>query len=536
MPDSLPGMRWDVDVDPAPPAPSDRQLVVIMTPEAAASLDADATGANVPELSAVLAENQLQLEPLFSGLAARADLSAAAADQDAPDLSVFYQVQVGQDRLDEVAAQLRQLPQVDAAYVKPGAEPASLDVSRDVFELPASSDFGGRQGYLNAPPEGVGTAWSRAQAGGDGSGVRIIDVEGAWNFAHEDLAQNVDGVLVGAATNDLGWRNHGTAVIGEIGADDNGFGVVGIAPAAVVGGASIFPGTGSANAIRQAADLLGAGDIMLIELHQPGPRFQFQSRPDQAGYIAMEWWPDDLAALQYARARGIVVVEAAGNGAENLDDPLYDSPAPGFPATWRNPFNTANANSGAVMVGAGAPPPGTHGRDHGPDRSRLNFSNHGLRLDAQGWGREVTTTGGRSSQPGDLQGGAENVWYTDTFSGTSSASPIVVGALAAVQGILRARGLPSMTPARAVEVLRATGSAQQDAPGRPASQRIGNRPDIEAAVAYLSPAVPLVVPNFGYTAGGWRVDKHPRFLADTTGDGRADIIGFGEAGVYLSVS
>jgi len=257
-----------------------------------------------------------------------------------------------------------------------------------------------------------------------------------------------------------------------------------------------------ATACVVAADLLGAGDIMLIELHQPGPRFQFQSRPDQAGYIAMEWWPDDLAALQYARARGIVVVEAAGNGAENLDDPLYDSPAPGFPATWRNPFNTANANSGAVMVGAGAPPPGTHGRDHGPDRSRLNFSNHGLRLDAQGWGREVTTTGGRSSQPGDLQGGAENVWYTDTFSGTSSASPIVVGALAAVQGILRARGLPSMTPARAVEVLRATGSAQQDAPGRPASQRIGNRPDIEAAVAYLSPAVPLVVPNFGYIASG----------------------------------
>jgi M6 family metalloprotease-like protein len=42
----------------------------------------------------------------------------------------------------------------------------------------------------------------------------------------------------------------------------------------------------------------------------------------------------------------------------------------------------------------------------------------------------------------------------------------------------------------------------------------------------------LVVNNFGYTAGGWRVDRHPRFLADTTGDGRADIIGFGSAGAY----
>ena len=44
----------------------------------------------------------------------------------------------------------------------------------------------------------------------------------------------------------------------------------------------------------------------------------------------------------------------------------------------------------------------------------------------------------------------------------------------------------------------------------------------------------LVVNNFGYNAGGWRVDRHPRFLADTTGDGRADIVGFGNAGVYVS--
>ncbi|HJQ56482.1 MAG TPA: M6 family metalloprotease domain-containing protein [Vineibacter sp.] len=44
----------------------------------------------------------------------------------------------------------------------------------------------------------------------------------------------------------------------------------------------------------------------------------------------------------------------------------------------------------------------------------------------------------------------------------------------------------------------------------------------------------LVVANFGYNAGGWRVDRHPRFMADTTGDGRADIVGFGDAGVYVS--
>ncbi|WP_127502560.1 FG-GAP-like repeat-containing protein [Actinoplanes solisilvae] len=44
----------------------------------------------------------------------------------------------------------------------------------------------------------------------------------------------------------------------------------------------------------------------------------------------------------------------------------------------------------------------------------------------------------------------------------------------------------------------------------------------------------LVIANFGYAAGGWRVERHPRFLADVTGDRRADIVGFGDDGVWIS--
>jgi hypothetical protein len=154
-------------------------------------------------------------------------------------------------------------------------------------------------------------------------------------------------------------------------------------------------------------------------------------------------------------------------------------PEAGFPSTWTNPFNRANRDSGAIVVGAGAPPPGTHDRDHGPDRSRLDFSNWGAVVDAQGWGREVTTCG-----YGDLQGGTnEDEWYTDQFSGTSSASPIVVGALGCVQGIVRAQGKSPLTPSEARNLLRATGSPQQDAPGRPSTQRIGNRPDLRQMIA-----------------------------------------------------
>ena len=131
-------------------------------------------------------------------------------------------------------------------------------------------------------------------------------------------------------------------------------------------------------------------------------------------------------------------------------------------------------------MGAGAPPPGTHGQNWGVDRSRLDFSNYGARVDCQGWGREVTTTG-----YGDLQGGVENLYYTDRFSGTSSASPIVVGAVGCMQGALRAANRPLLTPATARNILRTTGSPQQDEPGRPATQRIGNRPNLRQAFGQL---------------------------------------------------
>jgi hypothetical protein len=412
-----------------------------------------------------------------------------------PDLSVYYRVDAPDDRLDDLATQIARCGTVDAAYVKPpaypsqhamatgmaeaGAEMINIMQSLEIEAPPVSADFSLRQGYLGPAPGGIDAQYAATLPGGQGFGVGIIDVEGAWRFTHEDLHQNQGGVAGGTPTPDLGWRNHGTAVIGVFGGDRNTYGVTGICPDAHVRGVSIFGATGSAGAIRQAAQLCNKGDIILIELHRAGPRFNFTAPQGQRGFIAIEWWPDDFDAVRYAVTRGVIVVSAAGNGSESLDDPLYNTRPAGFPATWRNPFNRNLADSGSILAGAGAPPPGTHGRNHGPDRSRLDFSNFGSSVDAQGWGREVTTCG-----YGDLQGGAnEDLWYTDQFSGTSSASPIVVGALACVQGVLRARQRPLMSPTRARDLLRSTGSLQTDAPGRPRTQRIGNRPDLRQLVA-----------------------------------------------------
>jgi hypothetical protein len=56
--------------------------------------------------------------------------------------------------------------------------------------------------------------------------------------------------------------------------------------------------------------------------------------------------------------------------------------------------------------------------------------------------------------------------------------------------------------------------------------------DTPVAIPYLND-----LSIFTITGGGWSSeDKYPRFIADVDGDGKTDIIGFGEKGVYVSLS
>lgn len=57
---------------------------------------------------------------------------------------------------------------------------------------------------------------------------------------------------------------------------------------------------------------------------------------------------------------------------------------------------------------------------------RMWFSNYGSRIDVYGWGENVDTTTAEQSRS------AVNL-YTSSFSGTSSASPIIAGAATLVQ-------------------------------------------------------------------------------------------------------
>jgi subtilisin family serine protease len=309
-----------------------------------------------------------------------------------------------------------------------------------------------RQGYLHPAPSGIDAPSAWAKPGGRGDAVWFADVEGAWNTAHEDLPG--DRVhAIGRPMRGRDWEMHGTAVLGEVLSRENDLGMVGIAPNVARVVTSSIANVSAAAAIDLAQAELRAGDVLLIELHAIGPRRRF---------LPMEFWDDVFDVIQIASARGVVVVEAAGNGAEDLDHEAYGGK-----------LDRRNRDSGAIMVGAGAP-----AVDGWKDRSRLDFSNYGSRVDVQGWGRMVATL-----DYGDLQGcDVTGRKYTNLFGGTSSASPIVAGAALLVESVVKTdKGCP-LSPRDLRALLVETGSPQTDGPHGPAKQNIGPRPDLAGAI------------------------------------------------------
>lgn len=343
-------------------------------------------------------------------------------------------------------------------------------------------DFEMSQGYLNAAPTGIDahTAWTYPGGTGfDISGQTIIcDFEYSWNLNHNDFpffTQMIPPALT--PVDPFSDTRHGTAVMGEMLAIHNAWGIRG----AVYGGIGWVAPTNFTTGWDIGASMLHAmvfmipGGVFLIEQQMAGPNYTGIPSGTQDGLIPVEWWASWYAAIVTAIGNGIHVVEAAGNGREDLDDAVY---AVGNGGHW--PFLSVN-NSGAIIVGAGAVPAGFAGSD--VDRSRLWFSNYGSRVELQGWGERVATTG-----YGDLWAAEGVDWYcTITFGGTSSASPIVASAVGMLQNIYRVQtGGTNLSPATARSILISTGSPQQNGI-YPISQHIGPRPDLAAAILALPP-------------------------------------------------
>jgi subtilisin family serine protease len=378
------------------------------------------------------------------------------------DLNSYYSLALPAGTRYSQVAQLIQtlasLPHVETAYAATVAPPP---------QGAASPDFEASQGYLDAAPNGIDARFGWAMPGGRGASVRIIDVEYAWFRGHEDLPDEVvDSGNDYVNPADDFTDDHGTAVVGILAAMDNDIGGTGIVSDAEIGLSAVHPVPNNpqadvsvAEAILWAAQNANAGDFILIEQQVYG----IGAPPCPCGLtcpnlLPVEFEQANFDAIETAVANSIIVVEAAGNGSNNLDSALY-----------QGVFAPGPEDSGAIMVGAAM----------STERTPMCFSNHGSRVDVHAWGENVHTTGYGSWYPGGSPHlGTKYFWYRNDFGGTSSASPIVTGAAAIIQGVRAAASQTRLTPAQMRALLVATGTAQT---GQTANH-IGPMPNVRAAI------------------------------------------------------
>jgi hypothetical protein len=335
------------------------------------------------------------------------------------------------------------------------AEPAVRPMPAPVDLPPPTPDFSAQQHYTESPPTGVGALDPAVVPGGDGTGITLVDIEYSWRLDHEDL-ELPPSVVISAGTPFDPFNNtdHGTAVLGEIGALRNAYGMTGAAPGTALRVAPVATaefGYDVALAVTEATGELGAGDVILIEQQMCVCGNTCNAACNGCGPV--EWLQVTFDAIALATAQGISVVEAAGNGSVQLDK-----------ASCLGRFDRNLRDSGAIIVGAGD---GFH--------ERLNLSSHGSRLDLQAWGTGVATTG-----YGDLFNPEARQRYTSGFNGTSSASGIVAAAAAGLQGAAVAAGSGPLDPISLRSLLTLTGDAQDACD--PPEEKIGSFPNLPAAL------------------------------------------------------
>ncbi|MEB8652791.1 putative mucin/carbohydrate-binding domain-containing protein [Bacillus cereus] len=382
--------------------------------------------------------------------------SKSVANESANNLLNYYIVQAPNNiEIELLLKKFETSPLVEEAYIqeKQILTPPEIqlpNLSVNPYDDPRFKN----QGYLEAAPKGINASHAWSIKGGDGKDTTFVDMEYGWLLNHEDLVNK--NIKLMSGQNISQHRAHGTSVLGIVSSEDNQIGNIGIAPKANVKVISQIRDNGiynTADAILSAVHNLQAGDILLLEA---------QASYDGYKYLPVEVHPDIFDAIRVGTDKGIIIIEAGANGSNDLDN-FKD----------RNGKKILNRNSpdfkdsGAIMVGAGSST---------VPHQRLWFSNYGSRLDVYGWGENVDTTSANPSQ------NTTNL-YTSTFSGTSSASPIIAGAATSIQGIAKEhRGSP-YTPAELRNILSNpnTGTKSQD----PWNDRIGVLPDLKSILDNL---------------------------------------------------
>jgi hypothetical protein len=366
-------------------------------------------------------------EETIASIVARAETMSGRAQ---PDIAAIMQVNGPAEELEAAANALLDLDETEwVAFVIAEPEPPCEAIS------PPGVYHFQEQTYHNADP-GLNMAYAWSQ-GAKGLNIQFADIEYGYNENHEDLC-NIQGPTICLDLATSPQRGHGTAVLGELSALDNDYGCTGLVPDATAWFFSEFqpdpPPEGPcrwrrAMAIEAATDVLGSGDVMVLEM-------QLQGAPAETG-------PAVFNVSEIAVNCGIIVVCAAGNGDNDLDSAAYDD-------------YRAN-DSGAIIVGSGSPTTA---------HTKRFDSTYGSRVNVQGWGDNVYTLCG------------SNEAYGNCVNATSAATPFVAAAAISLQSYVEQHYGCRIGPRQMRRLLIDTGICQGD----PENGHIGPFPDMQAAI------------------------------------------------------
>lgn len=308
------------------------------------------------------------------------------------------------------------------------------------------------QTYLKHDP-GVNAlfAWEH---GADGTNVNIKVLEYGLNIDHEEFNHTLANISRNAIVSPqlpYWYIEHGTMTAGVVFADNGDYGISGIAHNA--NEYMLYPeweegyDWDRTRAIAQAIDDSKKGDVLIYEMQT-------------AGGLPAEYEPIVWNLTKMATEKGVIVVAAAGNGNNNLDHPQFTD--------YRN-----YGDSGAIIVGAGFPNI-TH-RAH-------DFSTFGTRVNVQGWGTNVFTTG-----LSDYLNLNDINQYYSIYAGTSSATAMVGGCVAAVQSYYFRLTNQFLTSEEMRNLLIDTGTPQLPV----VTKKIGPLPNLKAAIESIDAQLAL---------------------------------------------
>lgn len=422
----------------------------------------------------------------------------------------------------------------------------------------------GQDYLLNKPGSlNVVTAWT--DYGLTGAGQQVYDVEFNWNYTHKDLPLSVvdspfyEGVPFDPKDPEIlqpKFVQHGTAVVGIIGAKDNDAGLIGIAPAAKIWTAPSAGGTFGLllqiftefNAKAVVSSKIG-GRVILVEIGVPpaeGVKCWEQIKDgtwQNNGCLPTEVYPENFEVIEDLTNLGVVVVEGAGNGGKNLNTASLTASCGGSSGC----KDLSKLDSGALMVGASM----------GADLAKAAWSNCGDRVNVFAWGNGVVTTGYGDYKAISVTDDADHA-YTAVFDGTSAATAQIGGVVLLLQEyvdklyIAGAYGPPlpwqyaylNAAQIRSLFTVPGVGVAQSDS-----GCNIGKQPNVGAALQKLKDKV--IIPTIGEKKGGVcgnggkgtigcpnddaLIAKALNINADTTsaGNGRADLIAWGREGQWF---